>query len=242
MRSRYAPTRTGGERPTDYSLNFASRTADVVPQARGARGVFRLHGHSEQVDGRVQALGGSFFPVINPLATDQQQVAQTYGRYTVRFTTSGGYRPDAAGRFDETGEPSYGTAFLLWPANDRWTEGEIDYPEMRWGDAIAGAVHTIGRPEVNAVTFSTSTSTEDDWHTATLEWTPDLLVFVLDGVEVQRVTTDVPSTPFRWGFQSGGTLGVPAADLAGYLYVDNVSIDAFASRRAARVGVSESAG
>lgn len=215
---------------SDWSLNYASRTTDVVPRAKGAGGVLRVHGHTEEVNGRPQALAGSFYPVINPMAKDgRQQVAQTYGRYTVRFTTSGGYRPTSTGRYpDSTEEPRYGTAFLLWPANDRWADGEVDYPEMAWGAPVAGYVHTIGRPEVNSDDVVTSTSTEGRWNTAVVEWTPGLLVFSLNGVEIRRVTTNVPSTPFRWGFQSGGTFGTPAADLSGYLYVDAISIDAYA--------------
>lgn len=214
----------------DYSLNYASRTADVVPAAMGAEGVFRLHGHSARVAGRVQPLGGSFYPVLDPAATDpQRQVAQTYGRYTVRFTTTGGYRPTAAGHYP-TGSTAaaYGTAFLLWPANDRWAEGEVDFPEMVWGAPVSGSVHQLGRPEVNADTFTLPTTTDGRWNTATIEWTPGRLVFFLDGTEVRRVATDVPSTPFRWGFQSGGTYGRPAPDLSGYLYVDSISIDAYA--------------
>lgn len=51
-------------------------------------------------------------------------------------------------------------------------------------------------------------------------------MFSLNGAEVRRVTTDVPHTPMRWGFQSGGTYGRPAPDLSGYLYVDSIAIDA----------------
>ena len=209
----------------DWSLNYASRTADVVPTVMGASGVFRLHGHSADVDGRTQALGGSFYAVLDPAAGDESsQMAQTYGRYTVRFATRSGGQPTA-----RTEVPGYGTAFLLWPANDRWAEGEVDFPELVWGAPLSGSVHTIGRPEVNADTFTVDATTEQRWTTATLEWTPGLLVFALDGVEVRRVTHDVPSTPFRWGFQSGGTLGTPAPDLSGYLYIDSVRIDRWAS-------------
>jgi beta-glucanase (GH16 family) len=169
--------------------------------------------------------------VIDRLASDEQsQVAQTYGRYTVRFATTGGNRPAvASGHPGGSQPPGYGTAFLLWPANDQWAEGEVDFPELVWGGSPSGSVHEIGRPQVNADTFEVPTTTEKRWTTATLEWTPGLLVFRLDGVEVRRVKTDVPSTPFRWGFQSGGTLGTPAADLSGYLYVDSIRIDAWAS-------------
>ena len=214
----------------DWSLNFASRTTDVVAEALGARGVLRLHGHSEKVAGRARSLGGSFYPVLAPDAADEQgQMAQTYGRYTVRFATTGGYRPTAAGTFPVgSTEPCYGTAFLLWPTNDRWVEGEIDYPELAWGDNPSGAVHTIGRPEVNSDTFAVPATAEARYNTATIEWTPGLLVFYWNGVRVRRVTTDVPTTPFRWGFQSGGTHGTPAADISGYLYVDAITIDAYA--------------
>lgn len=214
---------------SDYSLNYASRTAEVLPEALGAQGVFRLHGHSADIDGRVQPLGGSFFPVLDPGRSDpQQQVAQTYGRYTVRFATTGGYRPTAAGTYPAGSRAAaYGTAFLLWPANDRWAEGEVDYPELVWGAPISGSVHQIGRPELNSDTFTLPTTSDGRWNIATIEWTPGLLVFFLNGEEVRRVTADVPSTPFRWGFQSGGTYGRPTPDLFGYLYIDSIAIDAY---------------
>jgi len=80
---------------------------------------------------------------------------------------------------------------------------------------------------MNSDTFTLPTTTNRRWNTATIEWTPGLLVFSLNGAEVRRVTTDVPRTPMRWGFQSGGTYGRPAPDLSGYLYVDSIAIDAY---------------
>lgn len=211
------------------SQNQASRTTEVVSSAEGASGVLRLHGHSEQVDGKVQALGGSFYPVIRPLeVTNHGQVSQTYGRYSVRFRATGGYVPTASGGFpsDDTTTGRYGTAFLLWPVDDNWSDGEIDYPEMAWSDHVSGYVHTIGRPQVNSSEFELPQTTTS-WNTATIEWSPDLLVFSLNDVEVYRTTRDVPSTPMRWGFQSGGTLGVPPAQASGELLVDWVRIDAY---------------
>lgn len=208
----------------DLSLNFASRTASVVSEAMGAHGVFQLRAHSAEIDGRTRALGGSFTPVIRPDAsTGQLQVAQTYGRYTVRFRTVGGYR---SGSDPEAGA-GYGTAFLLWPESDRWAEGEIDFPEMAWGGRIAGFVHTIGKPSVNSAEFRAETTTEEGWNAATTEWTPGLLRFLLNGEEIARTISDVPSTPFRWGFQSGGMLSTPPADVTGHLYVDSILIEAY---------------
>jgi hypothetical protein len=206
------------------SVNFASRTASVVSEAMGAHGVFQLRAHSAEIDGRTRALGGSFTSVIRPDAsTGQLQVAQTYGRYTVRFRTVGGYRSGT----DPAAGAGYGTAFLLWPASDSWAEGEIDFPEMAWGGRIAGFVHTIGKPSVTSMEFRAETTTEEGWNVATIEWTPGLLRFFLNSEEIARTTSDVPSTPFRWGFQSGGMLSTPPADVTGYLYVDSILIEAY---------------
>ena len=150
-------------------------------------------------------------------------MAQTYGRYTVRFRTAGGYRAGS----DPAAGQGYGTAFLLWPVSDTWAEGEVNFPEMAWGDRIAGFVHTIGKPQVNSSEFHTESTTDEGWHTATIEWSPALLRFLLNGTEIARATSDVPSTSFRWGFQSGGMLAEPATDVDGRLYVDSILIESY---------------
>lgn len=212
----------------DLSLNLASRTTEVVDAVDGAKGVLRLSGRTEVVDGRPQALGGSFYPVIRPRAmVARDQTSQLYGRYTVRFRTAGGFAPGPGGAYPtSTTEGRYGTAFLLWPADDNWPDGEVDFPEMGWGDRVQGHVHTIGQPEVNAADIDTRT-TSADWSTATIEWSPKLLVMVLNGAEVFRTTSDVPSVPMRWGFQSGGMIATPAPEITGELLVDRVEIQAY---------------
>ena len=45
-----------------------------------------------------------------------------------------------------------------------------------------------------------------EWHTYTIEWSPDLVVFKLDGVEVGRTTERVPNTAMRWILQTETTL------------------------------------
>jgi len=213
----------------DLSLNLASRTAQVAEAADGAQGVFRLDGRTEVVDGRPQALGGSFYPVTDPGAEDvRARTSQLYGRYTVRFRTEGGFAPGPDGAYpSEPAAGRYGTAFLLWPADDRWADGEVDFPEMGWGDRVQGHVHTVGRPEVTSADVTTATSSAA-WSTATIEWSPGLLVLRLDGAEVFRTTTDVPSVPMRWGFQSGAMGATPDPGVSGALLVDHVDIDAYA--------------
>ncbi len=206
----------------DLSLNYASKTAGVSSETWGTPGVFELNGHTASVSGKQRSLGGSFFPVIRPDASStQEQTAQTYGRYSVRFRTTGG---------ESTGSASgagYGTAFLLWPANDNWSEGEIDYPEMAWGGKISGYVHEINNPSNNAHVIDTTTPTDDAWHTATIEWYPNALAFYLDAVMIKKVTDNVPTTPFRWGFQSGAHTEAPAPEVQGKLMVDWITIDAY---------------
>ncbi len=206
----------------DLSLNYASKTAAVVSTTYGAPGVFAVTGHSANVPGGPRSLGGSFFPVIKPDAgSNHDQMSQTFGRYSVRFRTDGGQASTAGGA-------GYGSAFLLWPANDNWSEGEVDYPEMAWGGKITGYVHRINQPQENAHIIDTATVTDKGWHTATIEWYPNALVFYLDGKLVKKVTDNVPQTPFRWGFQSGGHSGTPRADVKGKLLVDWIAIDAYA--------------
>ena len=207
----------------NLSLNYASKTVDVVDQDHGAAGVFRLNAKTDTVDGRRRSLAGSFFAVLDPTASGNAQVAQTYGRYSVRFRTVGGYPANHAG-------PGYGSAFLLWPADDTWNNGEIDFPEMAWGNKIGGFVHTIGNPSVNATVMTSTVPTDDTWHVATIEWKPIALVFSIDGTVLQTVTQNVPNKPFRWGFQSGGHDGTPADGVTGQLLVDWITIDAYAGK------------
>ncbi len=208
----------------NLSLNYPSRTTDVVVQDHDAPGVFRLRAHSAVVDGQQRSLAGSFFAVIDPSASGPAQVAQTYGRYSVRFQTVGGRPTTGPGA-------RYGSAFLLWPADDTWADGEVDFPEMAWGGQVNGYVHTIGKPAVNAAVIGSPTTTEGGWHVATIEWRPGALVFSLDGTVLQTVTHDVPTKPFRWGFQSGGHDGTPAPGVEGQLLIDWITVDAWTGPR-----------
>jgi len=202
-----------------YSLNYASKTVDVLGSYQDAAGVFRMHAHTEVINGVQKSLTASLYPVIKPTAqTNNDKVSQIYGRYSCRFRTVGGF-PSSGSR--------YGTAFFLWPANDVWAEGEVDFPEMGWGDVIRGFIHEIGNPQNNADIITTSTATDSDWHTAVIEWYPTALCLYLNGVMIKKTTSNVPQTPFRWGFQSGGHDGTPAVSVSGDLLVDWVTVESY---------------
>jgi hypothetical protein len=165
------------------------------------------------VDVRVHTSGSTpQVMAMTPTPDGQWWPGQTYGRYSVRFTTDS--------------VPGYKLAWLLWPTSDDWTEGEIDFPEADLGDHIAGASHDItGDPSVNAWHINTETATTD-WHTATIEWLPDRLTFILD--DESWTTTDptaIPTTPMRWVLQTETQLERqgPDPDASGHVYIDWVA-------------------
>lgn len=149
---------------------------------------------------------------LTPTPDGQWWDGQVHGRYAVRF------------RADQV--PGYKIAWLLWPSSDDWSEGEIDFPEGGLGDEIVGNSHDItGDPSVNAFSIRTGASM-DDWHTATIEWAPGRVTFVLD--DRAWTTTDpaaIPVDPMRWVLQIETELSVeaPPADAEGHVLIDWVA-------------------
>lgn len=159
-------------------------------------GILNEHLHTE--DG--EALVVSITPVPH---------VQTYGRYEVRF------------RADEM--PSYKIAWLLWPADDDWSKGEIDFPEagLGAGDVIEGFSHYTGRREGFPGFQITTDQDVHSWHTAVIEWRPDSLTWILDGVSYR--TTDIgaiPNVPMYWSMQTEAD--DPAPWTSGNVQIDYV--------------------
>jgi hypothetical protein len=133
---------------------------------------------------------------------------QLYGRFEVRF------RADPV--------HGYKTAWLLWPDSDNWAEGEIDFPEGPLSDEMYAANLLVGSPgEFDLKTDGLATF--DEWHVATIEWTPEAVTFLLDGEEVGRSTSS-PSTPMHWVLQTETDHGTPPADEEGHVEVDWVTV------------------
>jgi|GEM_PF-1551088 len=145
---------------------------------------FWLH----NVDG--QPAGANPSPVINAETGEQNQ---TYGRYTARF------------KVDTPTLSEYYVAWLLWPQSEVWPEGgEEDFPEGSLAGNVGGFHHyagsgaCVGCQDVAKDIGATFTQ----WHTYTMEWTPDRIKYILDDQVVLDSTKHVPSEPMRWQLQT----------------------------------------
>jgi beta-glucanase (GH16 family) len=142
---------------------------------------------------------------------------QTYGRYSVRF------RADPI--------PGFKVAWLLWPeSDDNLRDGEIDFPEGDLNDTIYGFMHHTGAAATSDQDYVQTGATFSGWHTATVEWSPGRVTYILDGAVHKTVTTRVPSTPMEWVLQTESCLGhcQPGASVSGNVQIDWVAAWSYA--------------
>lgn len=133
----------------------------------------------------------------------------TYGMYSVRF------RSQAV--------DGYKGVFLLWPRNQ--IDGEIDFPEANLNMPLKGFLHTRAGGSQQQV--FTSSATWTSWHTATLQWTPTSVAFIIDGRKIGSTGEHVPHTPMILALRAESDLqGAPRppASSKGNLEIDWVSI------------------
>ncbi|GAB4082256.1 hypothetical protein GCM10028783_32050 [Modestobacter muralis] len=164
----YRDTSRVNGRPLESQGRYASDTTTTVHD-----GTADMEVHTEGVTPQVMAL-----------TPGPAQVGQLYGRYSIRV------RSDRAADFK--------FAFLLWPVSEQWAQGELDFPEATLGDDVYGYAHDVtGDPSRNAWSVRTG-SDMSSWHTATIEWEPGRVTYVLD--DLSWTTTDpaaVPTHPMR---------------------------------------------
>jgi hypothetical protein len=131
-----------------------------------------------------------------------------YGRYTVRF------RADPV--------PGYKTAWLLWPDSEVWPgDGEIDFPEGDLTSTIDAFMHWQNGTSGSSQDAYTTNTTYSSWHTATIEWLPGSITFILDGQVIGRSTSNIPSTPMHLVLQTETALSgaAPATSAAGNVQI-----------------------
>jgi hypothetical protein len=157
-----------------------------------------------------QALGAAPIPLVGG-----HWGGQTYGRFSVRM------RADSL--------PNFGIAFLLWPDSENWRDGEIDFPEgalygpVKWFNHCGGFL-----PGMNCfrkiANFGFS-----QWHTYTIDWTPQKITFYIDGTVFGSTTMAIPQVPMHWVGQVGTAGGKkPAPQVAGHLLIDWMTIYTYA--------------
>lgn len=162
------------------SLYYPSKVVSVH------NGMLNLHLHTE---------GGT------PMAAALLPIVPNgiYGKYTIRFRLS---QPIAG----------FKTAWLLWPHDYNGgapIEGEVDFPEGYLSRTINAYMHhrvnSVRDGDVQDAFFTNATYTS--WHTASLEWTPNAINFILDGQSIGRSTTGIPNTNMDWVIQTEACLG-----------------------------------
>ena len=134
-----------------------------------------------------------------------------YGKYSVRF------RSDALKGFK--------VAWLLWPDSGVWPgDGEIDFPESDLSENINAFMHHQNGSSGSDQDAYSSPASYTSWHTASIEWTPNSVNFILDGTSIGTSTERIPANPMHWILQTEACLtGCPAASTAGNLQIDWVT-------------------
>ncbi|WP_460794326.1 glycoside hydrolase family 16 protein [Nocardioides pacificus] len=123
---------------------------------------------------------------------DWDQGARTYGRYDARIRFDAGKGVSAAA--------------LLWPSDNVWPP-EIDFYEIAetWGDREKMMMTTHwGTPSDHRLSQRFVDGDFTQWHTASVRWSADEIVYLLDG-QVMKVETDkvrIPDTLMWVGLQT----------------------------------------
>ncbi|MGN7189926.1 glycoside hydrolase family 16 protein [Curtobacterium sp. MCBA15_004] len=231
------PAADGGDWRRVFSEDFATPTATGAFESRYGERFSVYHGFADTAgtgrysasaltarDGvldvrlRTTAAGTPLAGGIVPLV-DGRWGGQTAGRYSIRM------------RSDHV--DGYGVAVLLWSDENVWADGEIDFPEGDLGTPAFLNVHCLADPAEKCIHHQTEASLAD-WHTYTIEWTPERMSFLVDGRVVGSTTEDIPTARMHLVVQAGSNGGVPPREAAGSLLVDWMTIDVPAPGRTPR--------
>jgi hypothetical protein len=207
----YANRWDGYDCEDDWNISGACNSTGVTAYDRetvvsAGNGVMKYYIHTEnglpRTAAEVPKIGGRWN-------------SQMYGRYTVRFRV-----------MEPT--PRYVAAFLLWPSSDNWKEGEVNWPEGHFDGYAHMYTHDLnGNPKVNAYAKNSGIKMSSGWHTATTEWRPGRIRFLMDGRKVGETTKGVPVHPMRWVLQTESRNKKPAATATARVQMDWVTIDRY---------------
>lgn len=215
---RAAPLGTFADRYPGWSwYDGMTETSRETARPEGQVGIWQsrttMSVHDGVMDCRVHTEGERpQVCALTPTPGGSNWRGQMYGRYTVRF------KADPV--------PGYKIAWLLWPDSDDWSEGEIDFPEASLDGTITGSSHrNDGDPADFAYFFDTG-QRMGGWHTATIDWRPGRLTYLLDGES--WTTTEpaaLPRVPMRWALQAETEIvdSAPDRKAQGHILIDWVA-------------------
>lgn len=204
------PTATGGfEQPYADRFSVYHGFADTAGTGRYSASALTAHDGVLDMRMRTTAGGTPLAGGIVPLV-DGKWGGQTAGRYSIRM------------RSDEV--DGYGVAVLLWSDRNVWADGEVDFPEGALGAPAWLNVHCLAAPAEKCVHLETAASLKD-WHTYTIDWTPQRMTFSIDGHEIASTDKDIPVEPMHFVVQAGSLGGVPPKESDGSLLIDWITVD-----------------
>jgi hypothetical protein len=215
---RAAPLGTFADRYPGWSwYDGMTETSRETKRPRGQVGVWNskttMSVHDGLLDCRLHTAGARpQVCALTPTPTGRIWHGQRYGRYSVRF------KSDPV--------PGYKIAWLLWPDSNDWNQGEIDFPEASLNGAITGSSHRNDGDPADFAWFVQTATRMDGWHTATIDWQPGRLTYLLDGES--WTTTDpaaLPRVPMRWTLQAETEIedAAPARSAQGHILIDWVA-------------------
>jgi beta-glucanase (GH16 family) len=143
-----------------------------------SNGMLVFSAYQDPADGGKWATGG---------VSSSPGLVQTYGKYLVRLRFDAGI--------------GVGHAILLWPADNKWPP-EIDFSEDNGSgrDSTLATLHDGAKDHHLASKISVNLT---QWHTLGVQWTPDSLVYTLDGHDWFHVAGNaVPATPMVLDMQT----------------------------------------
>lgn len=236
-----APTTDKAGFVRQYTENFDT----VAPAGTGTSSFLNVYANSVQPYDEVsptyqqRALLSAHDGVMDVGMNGTQGAAWVWGSVALANSWQGGrfaMRAKAIGAFNN------GPAIMIWPSNNAWVEGEIDFPESVSGPG--GSIGFQDSPWIHHHTMDTSNPGDQsgaqdvalgvswrDWHVYSAEWYPPgkgptpttgMVIYYVDEVEVYRTQVDVPTTPHRYMGQVGA-YGKP-----GNLYIDWVTMSSLA--------------
>ncbi len=151
----------------------------------------------------------------------------TYGKFVTRMKA-----PDKMG--------TVSSFFTYWDGPDfkasEWNELDIEIvPSVEHNPMSMNVIFGDGHDKKESHQYAHSFNPKDDWHTYSMEWTPDYISWSVDGKEIRHLKSDEPSVQHMakeqslrmnfWTptFHSWGH-DLDASDMPWYLLYDYVEV------------------